>query len=160
MTRFACWPASLAIVALLAACCAAEEKLGYNRSIRPILAENCFACHGPDSASRKAELRLDRREAAIEGEVIVPGKPHESELVTRINATDPEEQMPPPATHKKLSAAEKEILARWIAEGAEYRAALVVHRAGEAGRCRRCKTRAGPATRSTSSCWRGSKPRG
>ncbi len=120
MMRFVCWPASLAIVALLAARGAADEKLGYNRSIRPILAENCFACHGPDSASRKAELRLDKREAAIEGEVIVPGKPHESELVTRINDTDPEEQMPPPATHKKLSAAEKEILARWIAEGAEY----------------------------------------
>ena len=90
--RFVCWPASLAIVALLAARGAADEKLGYNRSIRPILAENCFACHGPGQRSRKAELRLDKRDAAIEGEAIVPGKPTRVELIKRINDTDPEEQ--------------------------------------------------------------------
>ncbi len=53
----------------------------YNRDIRPILAENCFACHGPDSASRKANLRLDQRDAAIKAEAIVPGKPEKSALV-------------------------------------------------------------------------------
>ncbi len=98
----------------------AADKLEYNRDIRPILAENCFACHGADSAARKAELRLDRREKATEGMVIVPGKPKESELVTRILSTDPEEQMPPPKTKKSLTAEQKEILQRWIAEGAEY----------------------------------------
>ena len=52
-----------------------RPKLEYNRDIRPILAENCFACHGPDSAARKADLRLDRREAAVEAGAIAPGEP-------------------------------------------------------------------------------------
>ncbi len=98
----------------------AADKLEYNRDIRPILNENCFACHGADSAARKADLRLDRREKATEGMVIIPGKPQESELVLRILSADPEEQMPPPATKKTLTAEQKEKLQRWIAEGAEY----------------------------------------
>ena len=64
----------------------AAGKLEYNRDVRPILAENCFACHGPDSAARKADLRLDRREAAIESGAITPGDPEASELIARINA--------------------------------------------------------------------------
>src|SRR5579885_1695623 len=72
-------------------------KLEYNRDIRPILAENCFACHGPDSAARKAGLRIDRRDAAIEAGAIVPGEPESSELIARINAEDRDELMPPPA---------------------------------------------------------------
>src|SRR5437870_2825573 len=56
----------------------------YNRDIRPILAENCFACHGPDSASRKAKLRIDHRDAAIQAGVIVPGDPAKSELIKRV----------------------------------------------------------------------------
>ena len=95
-------------------------KLEYNRDIRPILAENCFACHGPDSAARKADLRLDRREAAVEAGAIVPREPESSELVARINTKDPKELMPPPKTTKTLTAQEKETLRRWIAEGAEY----------------------------------------
>src|SRR5262247_2197528 len=55
-------------------------KIEYNRDIRPILAENCFACHGPDSAARKANLRLDKRDMAVEAGIIKPGKPDESEL--------------------------------------------------------------------------------
>ena len=89
----------------------------YNRDIRPILAENCFACHGPDSAARKAELRLDRREAAVEMEAIVPGKPDDSELVRRIGSADPEKMMPPPATRKKLTDAQKEKLLAGIPAG-------------------------------------------
>ena len=73
----------------------ASDKVEYNRDIRPILAENCFACHGPDSASRKAKLRLDQREAAVKAGVIAPGKPDDSELVRRIIAEDPKEMMPP-----------------------------------------------------------------
>jgi uncharacterized protein DUF1553/uncharacterized protein DUF1549/concanavalin A-like lectin/glucanase superfamily protein/cytochrome c len=96
------------------------EKLQYNRDIRPILAENCFACHGPDSAARKADLRLDRREVAIDFGSIVPGKPAESELVNRIEASDPKELMPPPEVHKTLSVQQKALLRQWIAEGAEY----------------------------------------
>jgi hypothetical protein len=95
-------------------------KLEYNRDIRPILAENCFACHGPDSAARKADLRLDKREVAVEMGAIAPSKPAESALVERITSTDEMMVMPPPATKKKLTAAQKEKLQRWIAEGAEY----------------------------------------
>src|SRR5262245_27882205 len=104
---------------LAASSAAAGDKLEYNRDIRPILAENCFACHGPDSAARKAGLRLDKREAAIEAGAITPGKPKESDLVHRIHA-EGKEHMPPPATKKTLTAAQKELLAKWIAAGAEY----------------------------------------
>ena len=88
----------------------AQSKIEYNRDIRPILAENCFACHGPDSASRKARLRLDQRDAAVESEAFVPGKPDESALVERILSDEPTQVMPPPKTNKKLTAAQKERL--------------------------------------------------
>lgn len=97
-----------------------KQALQYNRDIRPILVENCFACHGADSASRKADLRLDKREAAIEAEAIVPGKLDKSSAWERITSTDPEMIMPPPASHKKLKPEERELLKRWISEGAEY----------------------------------------
>ncbi|OYV87410.1 MAG: hypothetical protein B7Z73_10145, partial [Planctomycetia bacterium 21-64-5] len=98
----------------------ADEPLQYNRDVRPILAENCFACHGPDSAARKADLRLDQREAAIEAGALSPGKADDSELMHRILSSDPEAMMPPPATKKQLTAAQKETLRRWIADGAAY----------------------------------------
>lgn len=98
----------------------AEEPLTYNRDIRPILAENCFACHGADSAARKAELRLDQREAAIDYGAITEGEPDESELIARLITDDPELIMPPAETKKTLTDAEKEKLTRWIKQGAEY----------------------------------------
>jgi hypothetical protein len=98
----------------------AAEQLEYNRDVRPILAENCFACHGPDSAARKADLRLDQREAAIAAGAISPGKADESELLRRVLSSDPEEAMPPPATKKELTAAQKEVLRQWLSEGAVY----------------------------------------
>ena len=101
---------------------ASASPLEYNRDIRPILSENCFACHGPDSAARKADLRLDQRPAALENEAFVPGRPDESELIRRIVSTDPKLQMPPAASHKKLTPAQKDILRRWVAAGAEYQA--------------------------------------
>src|SRR5437773_8809157 len=99
---------------------AASANLEYNRDIRPILSENCFACHGADSAARKASLRLDRFEEAIlprkdSQPAIVPGKPGASALVRRINATDPDDVMPPPKTHKVLTAEQKDLLKTWIA---------------------------------------------
>ena len=100
----------------------AEEPLEYNRDIRPILADNCFACHGADSAARKADLRLDQRDAAIEYGAITAGKPDESELIARILSDDPKQVMPPPETKKKLTAEQKDKLKRWIANGAEYQA--------------------------------------
>jgi len=96
------------------------EPLEYNRDVRPILAENCFACHGPDSASRKAGLRLDKREDAVKAKAIIPGKPEESGLIVRIHATSTEERMPPPKTNKTLTSAQKETLKKWIADGAAY----------------------------------------
>ena len=99
----------------------AADKLEYNRDIRPILSENCFACHGPDGAARKAKLRLDKREAAVEKGAIVPGKTADSEIVNRLYLKDDdEERMPPPSSHKQLTPEQKKTLERWIAEGAEY----------------------------------------
>src|SRR5437868_7154341 len=111
---------SVALVAVMAAPLRAGDKIEYNRDIRPILAENCFACHGPDSASRKAKLRLDQHDAAVTAGAIAPGKPGDSELVRRIFADDVKERMPPAATNKKLTMAQKELLKRWIAAGALY----------------------------------------
>jgi len=97
----------------------------FNRDIRPILSDACFHCHGPDKKTRESGLRLDVREDALRkaelGELaIVPGKPEQSELVRRILSDDEDEQMPPPDAHKILSAAQKETLKQWIAQGAEY----------------------------------------
>jgi mono/diheme cytochrome c family protein len=108
------------VAALLAAPVWGADKIEYNRDIRPILAENCFACHGPDSASRKAKLRLDQHDAAVKAGAITPGKPQDSELVQRIFAEDVKERMPPAATKKVLTQAQKDLLKRWIAAGAVY----------------------------------------
>src|SRR5579862_2103204 len=78
----------------------AQTKIEYNRDVRPILAENCFACHGPDSASRKASLRLDQRDDAIKMGAITPGKLAESAMIERICSDDPKQIMPPPKTLK------------------------------------------------------------
>lgn len=96
------------------------EPVTYNRDIRPILSDKCFQCHGPDSAKRKGDLRLDVREEAVKAGAITPGKPGESELVTRIHETDPKEVMPPPESPRQLTPADRETLERWIAQGAEY----------------------------------------
>src|SRR5947207_6790339 len=105
-----------------AICClgSAPYAIQFNRDVRPILAENCYACHGPDKNQRKAKLRLDIREVAIEREAFVPGKPEQSKLIEHIFSSDPEEIMPPPKTGKTLTAAQKETLRNWIAAGAEY----------------------------------------
>ena len=99
---------------------AAEKKIEYNRDVRPILAENCFACHGADSAARKADLRLDRRDDAVKSEAIVPGDVEKSTLIERIFSDKKAHVMPPPKTKRKLTAAQKETLKRWVAGGADY----------------------------------------
>ncbi len=96
------------------------QPVEFNRDIRPILRETCFRCHGPDSGSRKADLRLDRRDDAIKAGAIKPGSLDESEMIARIISEDPEEIMPPKASHKVLNAAEKELFKKWVASGAEY----------------------------------------
>ena len=98
--------------------------ISFNRDVRPILSENCFACHGFDAKQRKADLRLDLADAAFaerDGSFPVkPGDLTKSEVWQRINSEDPNEVMPPPATKKKLTAAQKEILRQWIEQGAAY----------------------------------------
>src|SRR6185312_1136503 len=96
------------------------DGIEYNRDIRPILSDNCFSCHGPDSSRRKARLRLDLRESALRRDAFVPGSPGESVLIDRILSEDPEEIMPPLGSHKTLTPKQKQMLQRWIAEGAKY----------------------------------------
>lgn len=102
----------------------ASGEINYNREVRPILSENCFACHGLDKKHRKADLRLDIREDAIADRdgirAIVPGDLSQSEFWARIISEDEDELMPPPKSHKKLTAADKEVLGQWIKQGARY----------------------------------------
>jgi hypothetical protein len=99
----------------------AADTLDFNRDVRPILSDKCFQCHGPDEKTLKGDLRLDHRDSAVAAKAIVPGSPDASEAIARILSNDPDEVMPPPKTKKTVSAAEADILRRWIAEGAEYK---------------------------------------
>lgn len=99
---------------------AASDGINFNRDIRPILSDKCFACHGVDKNARKADLRLDDRTNAVETKAIVPGKPDASHLIERIFSTDSESVMPPPKSNKSLSDAQKQLLRKWIEQGAEY----------------------------------------
>jgi mono/diheme cytochrome c family protein len=96
------------------------QELRYDRDIRPILSDNCFRCHGPEAKSRKAKLRLDVREVALEKEAFVPGKPDESEMIRRLMTANEDDHMPPPAMHKTVTPAQIDLLRRWIAAGAKY----------------------------------------
>ncbi len=98
----------------------AGALVDFNRDIRPILAENCFACHGQDANKREADLRLDDREAAVEIRAIVPGNPGASSILERIHSTDEDVIMPPPGANRRLTAEQKHALEQWIAEGARY----------------------------------------
>jgi hypothetical protein len=116
---------SLAVLLLAGSISQGEPpgRVQFSREIRPILADRCFACHGPDKAKRKAGLRLDTAAGATADlggyAAIVPGDPQASELVARINADD-DDVMPPPRHPKRLSREEKQLLARWIEQGARY----------------------------------------
>ena len=121
--NFGCWLAWLAWPWLAGADPIATD-LRFNRDIRPILSENCFSCHGTDSATRKAGLRLDQPQSATNklenGSVaIVPGQPGQSELIRRIFLED-DDQMPPAKVNKVLTPMQKERLKKWIATGAQY----------------------------------------
>jgi hypothetical protein len=98
--------------------------LDFNRDVKPILSDQCFHCHGPDSEARQAELRLDIREGLFRKKkdvtVIVPGQPEASELVRRIDSDNPDEKMPPPDSHRQLSVAQRDVLRRWVKEGAKW----------------------------------------
>jgi len=97
-----------------------DETLDFNRDIRPILSENCFYCHGPDKSHREAGLRLDDREGAIKKKAIAAGDSKNSSLIERIFSKDADTLMPPPDSRKKLSEEQKQILKKWIEQGAKY----------------------------------------
>ena len=102
------------------------KKVDFNFHIRPILVQNCYLCHGPDPSSRKAGLRLDTFEGATaelkeSGYAIVPGNVSKSKLIYRINHHDEDQIMPPPETNSKLTSREKDLLERWIKQGAEWK---------------------------------------
>ena len=102
----------------------AADAIRFDRDILPVLADKCFACHGPDAGHRQADLRLDTFVGATAdrdgARAIVPANPQASELITRIHSTDPDVAMPPPDSNKQLSNAEKDLLERWITDGAAY----------------------------------------
>lgn len=96
------------------------DEPAFGRDILPLLSEKCFACHGPDPGNRKAELRLDTRDAALVS-AIVPGQPAESELLRRVRSTNPEDVMPPPDSHSNpLTPEQSSMLERWITAGAPW----------------------------------------
>src|SRR5690349_12813661 len=99
--------------------------VSFNRDIRPIMADTCFRCHGPDKNSRMAGMRLDIRDEALKPTKsgvtpIVPGDPEHSAIVQRVFATNAARIMPPAAAHKELTPVQKETISRWVAEGAKY----------------------------------------
>ncbi|WP_184677070.1 DUF1553 domain-containing protein [Algisphaera agarilytica] len=103
---------------------AQKGQVRFNRDIRPLISDNCFHCHGPDSGTREAGLRLDTHEDLLRDLggrfAVVPGKPEQSELYKRIIATDADEIMPPPKSHKHLNAEQIDLFRRWIEEGAQW----------------------------------------
>ena len=119
---------TLAIVGVVTATVTHASELSFNRDVRPLLSDRCFACHGPDEHNRKGKLRLDQPDGP-EGAYrirdgvasIKPGSLEDSELWHRITTTEEEERMPPAKAHKKaLSVEEQEIIRRWILAGAPY----------------------------------------
>ena len=121
MTRRAHLVSSLACWLLyLLGSVAWSQSIEFNRDIRPILAENCFYCHGPDAHDRQADLRLDLREEAIRSGAFQSGNAADSKLIERIFSVDPQEVMPPADSNKKLSDKQKALLKEWIDQGAQY----------------------------------------
>lgn len=110
----------LGLIALNPAIAGSAPPVSYGKDVRPILAENCFNCHGQDINRRKADLRLDTLDGQRAGNVVIPSQPDESELVRRILSADSKEVMPPPKSNRKLTNEQKEILRRWVAEGAKF----------------------------------------
>ncbi|MCW1885345.1 DUF1553 domain-containing protein [Luteolibacter flavescens] len=123
MSRFPVIPAVFVCFAVSAS---AEQAVSYAFEVQPILSDKCFACHGPDGAKRDSGLRLDTAEGAYgplkdtPGSAIVQGDPGRSVAWQRINSDDPDEVMPPVKSRLVLTAEEKDVLKRWIAQGAKY----------------------------------------
>ena len=120
------WRISLVIatVGLTAPLARADDKVDFNRGVRPILSDNCFACHGPDAAKRKADLRLDTRDGLfneLDGNFpIIPGNPGKSEVYLRLIADDEGDRMPPKKANKTLTKQQIDLIKKWIEQGAEF----------------------------------------
>jgi hypothetical protein len=114
---------SLAL-SVAAVCLAAEKPLDFNRDVRPILSDNCFACHGPDDKHRMVNLRLDTEEGLFANrgsyQIITPGDPAKSRLFARISAVDRARRMPPPQAGTTLTDSQVEIVRKWIEQGAKW----------------------------------------
>ncbi|MBQ97053.1 MAG: chromosome segregation protein [Roseibacillus sp.] len=119
------YPSLLFLLTLHLVAPVTAEPLDFNLDVRPLLSDRCFKCHGFDKNTRESDLRLDIPEGAFAqrdgSQAIVPGKPEESLVWQRITSTDPDDVMPPPESHLKLNEKEKELIRRWITEGAEYK---------------------------------------
>ncbi len=119
---FARYALALFAVQVIAWCMpagAADSVPNFSRDILPILSDNCFHCHGPDEKQRQGDLQLDTEAAALRtmDAVIVPGKSGDSKLYQRIISANPDEQMPPPKSNRKLTKEQIELLKRWIDSG-------------------------------------------
>jgi len=116
--------ALVGVFATVAVAPAADPVVDFNRDIRPILSNNCYACHGPDDAARKADLRLDNFAGATGQDggtaAVVAGDPAKSSLVERVTSKERGEVMPPPKTGKKLTEKETALLAAWVKQGGKY----------------------------------------
>ena len=112
-------------LALATVCGANDLPVKFDRDVRPILADKCFQCHGPDSAARQADLRLDRQseDQTVRGvdSVVTANQPDQSELISRIESEDADYRMPPTSAHLKLSGHEKKVLRQWITQGATWK---------------------------------------
>ncbi len=125
LTAFIAFSFGLCLTGIIP-CFSAPTEIQFNRDILPILSDKCFHCHGPDEEAREADLRLDTAAGSTADlgnhVAIVAGKPQKSELISRIFHQDKDEVMPPPKANKSLTDKEKNLLKRWIADGAEYQA--------------------------------------
>lgn len=97
-----------------------NAAISFSEQIRPILADTCVQCHGPDSKTRKADLRLDEKTGLFSNDIVVPGNVDKSELIARIFHSDPDEVMPPPEIKKDLTLEQKNLLKAWIEQGAPF----------------------------------------
>lgn len=116
--RFLAWAAVVLASPQARAQQPTRQPIDFSRQVRPILSDTCFTCHGPDDKQRKADLRLDLKERALQ--VIQPGKPAESEIIRRITAEDPRLRMPPAKSGKKLTPDQIEVIRRWVSQGANW----------------------------------------
>ena len=116
------WSIFSSLIAVFSVPLLADERVDFNRDIRPLLSDRCFACHGPDENTREADLRLDVAEGVVQGDAaVVRAKDLDaSELYQRIISDDVDTVMPPPSTNKPLSESEKDLLKKWIEQGAAW----------------------------------------